>query len=816
MNKMKISKKVIIAFMSSVLIISFIIVNQNMNRIVGYIGIYSEDFTTTDYLDSIYTNATGWGEGEIRLKSTIPDFEIVGSHNTSDESEYLLVEGNYAYTLTNHALNNLQIIDITNTSNPILNASKIVSTSLSGLNEYSGLFLNGDYLYALRESIFTIFNITDPTNPSLISTWDTGGSFDICVDGDLAYLAFSANQLWVLDVSDPSNGGAISQISPQVLDVYYSGSSSIESQGITTAGNFLYFNAGENGIQILNCSDPSNIEYVSSYDDYNASFYPRDMWLEGNYLYLTVSGSSASRIEIIDVTSPYSPFRVAQISSPLSFSDVYIEGNFAYITSDYTGCQIVNITSPFSPHIIGNFSFSDTKINDIFVEGDYAFIADSWNFHIVKISDYVKANEVGNYHGSLSGYTNVRIDGNLAYITTVEGLEIVNLTNTFLPTYVGEYQTGISTSLSIDGDLVYLGDFDTGIVVVNVSDPSNPSYVGEYGDFPNEIDVLGDTAFISATPELQIVDVSDPSNPSLISSYIPASGIVWGVYIYGDKAFISKNNGLEIIDISNLNSPHKIGGYSTTTSASSIVVKGTYSFLCCGSDGLKVFDITNPYSPLLIDTFDTSGSAFKVFASADRAYVADSQGGLVILDISDPRNITLEDYFLTPYDIQDVVVKGDYAYIIDQSDSLYILEIMKSKVRQKLYENQSLVQSSLVFSDDTTSIFNATLSANDYIPTDTSITYYLSVDDGLHWEEIQSSLDHSFIYSGYQIKWRAILESTNISSTPTLSSLSISFNVVQVILEFGNLSKVLLSSTVISIVLTYVNKKNGKMKVWKQ
>ena len=784
---------------------------QNISLVNGLTGVYNEDFTTTDYLDLVNTNVTGWGEGELSLMPKEPVYEIVGSYNTTYESEYVLVEGDYAYTLNNHLTNHLQVIDISNTSEPVLNASTYVSKSVAGSNAYSGLFLYGDYLYAMRESIFDVINVTNPTNPIHISEWETGGSFDIHVCGDIAYLTHSTNQMWVLNMTDPSNGGLIGAVSPQVLDVYTSGSSSVVPRGIISAGDFLFFNSGDGGLQILNCSDPTNIQYLSAFDDYNSSFYPRDFWLDGNYVYLTVSGLSSSRLDVIDVTSPNSPFRIAQISSPLAFSEIFVDGNYAYISSDYNGCQIVNITNPFSPEIIGNFSFANTRINDIFVEGEYVFIADSWNFHIIKISDYVKSKEVGKYTDSLSSFNSIENDGNLAYVSAGNGLEIVNITEIQSPTYVGEYISGLSTALDVEGDLLYMSDVSTGLLVLDVSDPSSPSYIGEYSTFPNDIQVLGDTAFLAAaTSGLQIVDVSDPSNPSLIDSYIPSSGFVTGVCVYGDKAFISVNLvGLEVIDISNLNNPKKIGGYSTTY-AYSVAVEGTHAFLCCGTDGIKVINITSSYAPTLVDSFDTDGTASKVFISGERAYVADDNEGLIILDITDPSDITLDDYYKTLNDVTDVTVKGEHVFITDASSTISILEIKKSKTRERLYENLCKAQSSLIYSDGAKVILNATLSVVDNKPTDTLITYYLSVDNGSNWEEVQPDFDHIFITTGYQLKWKVILTSSNMSLTPTVTSLSISYNAIDVIHEF-DIPFIMLNAGLILLIVPFVINKKKRL-----
>lgn len=51
-------------------------------------------------------------------------------------------------------------------------------------------------------------------------------------------------------------------------------------------------------------------------------------------------------------------------------------------------------------------------------------------------------------------------------------------------------------------------------------------------------------------------------------------------------------------------------------------------------------------------------------------------------------------------------------------------------------------------------------------------------DNGSHWEQVTPGSEHSFTNTGNQLKWKAVLTTTNSSKTPTISSLSISYETV--------------------------------------
>lgn len=69
----------------------------------------------------------------------------------------------------------------------------------------------------------------------------------------------------------------------------------------------------------------------------------------------------------------------------------------------------------------------------------------------------------------------------------------------------------------------------------------------------------------------------------------------------------------------------------------------------------------------------------------------------------------------------------------------------------------------------------ATLTATANTPTNTSITYYLSNDGGANWESVTSGSEHTFTYTGSDLRWKAVLNTTDVAQTPSITNISITY-----------------------------------------
>ncbi|NPD88149.1 MAG: hypothetical protein HGN29_05480 [Asgard group archaeon] len=711
-------------------------------------GIYSEDFTTTAFMDGTNTNTSGWGTGSIENSKQKPT--LVGSISSA---------------LIGNALN---------------------------------VFVEGDYAHiAAAESGYQLVNVTDLSDPSKISAYDTAGqAMNLHVDGEYVYIADDTNGLVILNITDP-------------LNPTFTGSDSTYdlARDVAVYGEYAYVADSNSGLTIVDISNP---EFPSTLNSYVVGGTVYSVTIEGRNAYIT----NGIELQIIDISNPTSLSLIGSVSCSDAY-DVAIDGNTAFISAQERGVLIVNITDLQSPHIIG--SYSDTYSIGIDVDGDYVYTTDFYGFlNVIDVSD-LKNPKLGtsctipvsqglfvvNENAFIACYTNgfyifniknqfepsflnsydtpsipwgVYVSGDYAYVADYEsGVQILNISDPSSPVYVGSYNTPWRAyDIIIDGDYAYITDGPT-IQILNVSNPSSPTFLGSYlcNDQSVNIIVSGDFAYVAEYSGLEILDISDPTSPSQISFH-STSVYTLGVDVAGDYAYTAiSTNGIQILDISNPVIPKVVGTYDTPGQAYEIEVEGDLAYVVDQADGLLIFDVSDHSSPILIGACDTPGNAISLFVSGNYVYVGDYQGDFLIIDTSDPTNPIIVGTYETPSDTNDCFVHGDYAFVACVNNGLHIIEIGKNKARQ--YDSSCIAQSTSVYSDSSFTLISTKLISNALVPADTSVKYYLSSDNGVNWEEVTNNTEHIFSNIGYQLRWKTVLSTINISVTPEIYSIFISY-----------------------------------------
>jgi cytoskeletal protein RodZ len=328
-------------------------------------------------------------------------------------------------------------------------------------------------------------------------------------------------------------------------------------------------------------------------------------------------------------------------------------GTGTYLTSltDYVGIgnnnpqerlHVTNgtllVDNPTNPTLAGNYPFPYTDSRDVYISGEYAYIASlASGLIIANISDPSNQTHVGTYN--TSGYAwAVHVSGKYAYVAdNNSGLQIIDISNPDYPTLTGTYNTpGTARDVYISGKYAYVADYENGLQIIDISNPSTPTLAGSY-----------DT----------IVEAN-------------------GVFIYGKYAYVANgSSGIQIIDISDPSTPTLAGSYDTIGFSTDVYVSGKYAYVADHSGGLQIVNVSDPSTPTLEGGYNTNGSAYNVKVSGKYAYVADFTGGLKIIDISDPSTPTLTGTFATSDDAWGVDISGKYAYVAEENDVLQIIDI---------------------------------------------------------------------------------------------------------------------------------------------
>ncbi|MCK4566235.1 MAG: hypothetical protein KAU48_02890, partial [Candidatus Thorarchaeota archaeon] len=714
---------------------------------------FQEDFTTTTYRDGTVSNGTGWGTGEIIIQRE----PLIHTDSLSIPGSMMgiCVEGDIAYLAAYDA--GLQVVNV---SDPY-NAFRIGGYVRPG-HAYKVRVEGNLAFLVIRTEGLAVFNVSNPAAPIWITTRALpSNAYDVFIDGNYAYVACSGS-VQVIDISDPLFS---LPIVGATTDLY-------GADSIFVSGNYLYTTASTR-FGVYDITDPTNPTYAEH--RWLPSGSGEDVFVSGNYAFVAAGFGG---MHVINITDPLVTSTVGSVETSYAWS-VQVVGDMAYIADNNGGIRVIDVSDVTSPEILRRLS-PGLYTRDVWVEGDYAYLAfDSANdFAIVKIANTKSPTIEGNYD-TPDFPTSICVEGNYAFVTDYStGLLVLDITDPKSPALAGTYSPPSGPlDVKVAGNYAFIACGFIGIVVVDITDPSQPSWVDtcDTPDYASSLDIDGDYVYVADdTSGLQVIDISDLSALTIVDAYDTPDN-AQDVCVEGDYAYVADYTSVQVIDISDPTSITYAGSYSYLWAYESVTIAGDYLYVAQGIYGLRVLDISNPKNPVAVGAVATSYDARETEVQGNRAFIADSFGGLCVVDITDPAQpsyIETTDTNIT----NDVFVNGDYIYLADGHEGVTVVEVQQNLGR--LFNGPARTQSLPIFNSTSETVTSATLTPIHSIPTGTSITYSLSADNGVNWEEITPGVEHIFAHPGKQLKWRAILDTSDILVTPSISNLTITYNTI--------------------------------------
>jgi len=273
----------------------------------------------------------------------------------------MFVQGDYAYvTTTNFTAGALEIFDISNPAN-------IVEMGSVSIPDAVAVFVSGRYAYVLAADStndFHIVDVQDPSAPAVIATLATGTNpAQIVVSGRYAYVvSYSNTAFQIFDISNPTDPTSVSSTALP--------GSTVTFKGLAIAGSYAYIGAPNGTLQIYNISNPASPTSIGSVA---TSFgFIENLEYQNNYLY-TVQDS---RLEIFDVSDPSVPVSSSALTIDSAARDISVRGNFAYVVGYTTDAmEVFDVSDPSAPVSIGSVSAGGNP-HSIETDGRFAYVAD--------------------------------------------------------------------------------------------------------------------------------------------------------------------------------------------------------------------------------------------------------------------------------------------------------------------------------------------------------------------------------------------------------------------------------------------------------
>lgn len=348
--------------------------------------------------------------------------------------------------------------------------------------------------------------------------------------------------------------------------------------------------------------------YSGSLDFYDAV----DVTVAGNYAYVV---DQQDGLKIIDISNPASPALAGSYKTSAPANSLALKGNYAFLAEESWGIQIVNVSDPSNATMAAYLDTPGIPYS-VAIDGDYAYVADGESgLQVINISDPAHPTLAGSYDTPGTA-DHVAVSGSHAYVTdeptanAASSLQILDISDPSHPSFAGscpgppQYGIGSYGDLAVKGDYVYLAgtlnDYWVGNFFFEVIDVSDP-----------------------ASPALKIsFNLPRPEN---VSGYQPCNYSVGigDIKIYGDTAYITQsqtyttncdpppyperitNTALQAIDISHPENPVSAGIHQLSGSPGaypySAAIMDNHAFIASGSAGLQVIELNDHQFSYLLD-----------------------------------------------------------------------------------------------------------------------------------------------------------------------------------------------------------------------
>ncbi len=361
----------------------------SVQQVAGYTGYFEEGFTDTSYKDFTSTTIAGWenDSGMISLPRIFPEY---GASSLSLNSMSLAVKDNYVYLAKDQG--GLEIFDISDPTSP-----ESVAT-YSG-NASVDVITVGDYLYQASyyydtdiTSYFSIFNVSDPVNPTLIGSlsrpfnstfWIVMNSLFIIndwayvIEGNWNLTNFKVSySITNINITDPSTP---SVFSTYVIPSIFDGQTFMKE--IFIEGHYLFFPEEFHGLLVFDIIDPANITLSGNY---TTGGFPTSVFIEQDIAYVVDSDQG---LHVFNVSDPTNASFLTTI--PTTFNSlfyqaytVWVENKFAYLHYKRAGFlgrfQVIDLSDPLNPMLVFSTQLSEYASEyAIFKDHSYIYLCGS-------------------------------------------------------------------------------------------------------------------------------------------------------------------------------------------------------------------------------------------------------------------------------------------------------------------------------------------------------------------------------------------------------------------------------------------------------
>jgi hypothetical protein len=318
--------------------------------------------------------------GPVDTFAAAPVFQGLVQGTSFYEAGYVRVVGKYAYVTAHGASPGaFNVVDISVPTSPAL-ISSITSTQMS--NGAEGLECVGTYCYVTTapNNSFVVIDISNAKAPAQVGyitdATHLHATQTVAVSGHYAFTGTNLGStiyLSVLDISNPTAPALLNSVTSADLN------SGVAQVGLK--GRYLYVVTNSGVFSIWDASALPALTEVA----HTATLIGADFFLGDRYAYVingVIGSPSSSTLSVIDISNPtVTPVVVGSVTTLNTVEwTIKCAGNYCYVTdAQQNGLMVFNVSNPAAPTLVAEI-FDNTNllsIDDIFLSGDYAYIANN-------------------------------------------------------------------------------------------------------------------------------------------------------------------------------------------------------------------------------------------------------------------------------------------------------------------------------------------------------------------------------------------------------------------------------------------------------
>jgi len=283
--------------------------------------------------------------------------------STGGDAYSIKIEENYSYVSCGYG--GFRIFDIRNLSAPI-QIAHIPQTA----NGYAHQFILHDNIAFIGNGYggIWIINCANPEKPSIIAEYDHDYSWDIQLNGNLAY----AGNGHII----PQASITITNISEITNPIHYSTISTDDDiVDIQRLDERLYAASSTEGLLVYDITNKTDPLYLGKYvDPMHPDIYLVSFEVVGDYAFAVYYKYG---LKILNISDAINITLVTEITNKnTDYFSIHVKNEIAYISDINDGILLVNVSNIINPKEIIQYTYENCGTNDIYEKDKILFIAD--------------------------------------------------------------------------------------------------------------------------------------------------------------------------------------------------------------------------------------------------------------------------------------------------------------------------------------------------------------------------------------------------------------------------------------------------------